>query len=95
MSAPNDILKENIDCGSRHSSRQGLTEREGQAGNLWRNTTERNLENRRLLSATKTRPGNERFIENSLAGGERTFRLHRPGSDAETNTNCGVGTGSS
>ena len=38
--------------------------------------------------ATKTQPGNERFIENSLAG-ERKFQLHQIGSEADNNTKCG------
>ena len=56
--------------------------------NLWQNTTGRNIENRRPLLATKTEAGNERFIENSLAG-ERKFQLHQIGSGADNNTKCG------
>ena len=59
-----------------------------QTENLWQNTTGRNIENRRPLLATKTQPGNERFIENSLAG-ERKFQLHQIGSEADNNTKCG------
>ena len=61
---------------------------ESQTENLWQNTTGRNIENRRPLLATKTQPGNERFIENSLAG-ERKFQLHQIGSEADNNTKCG------
>ena len=63
-------------------------ESRSQTENLWRNTTGRNIENRRPLLATKTQPGNERFIENSLAG-ERKFQLHQIGSEADNNTKCG------
>ena len=61
---------------------------ESQTENLWQNTTGRNIGNRPPLLATKTQPGNERFIENSLAG-ERKFQLHQIGSEADNNTKCG------
>ena len=77
---------------SRHSRKQedgGSQDlMESQTENLWQNTTGRNIENRRPLLATKTLPGNERFIENSLAG-ERKFQLHQIGSEADNNTKCG------
>ena len=64
-------------------------ERESPTEHQWHNKTVRHSENRRPLTVTKTQPGNERFIENSLTG-ERTVRLHRLGLEsAETSDNCG------